>query len=435
MIGHLEQMLATNQFLAGGAVLGIISGLVFWLKSLPARVYGWVRRQVFISVTIEDRDEAFGWVERWLANQPYGVRRARSLIAISGRRDKQPQENSLSIGLICKPPFHEKLPEIVFTPNRGVHYFVYRGKLVILSRGKDPTSSGPDSGIMRMLIPESITLEVLTRDRGVIRRLLEDARALSYPPDELRTKVYSAWYREWRLAVKRRARPLDSVIMKAGIMESVLATIQTFLTSERWYVEHGVPYRLGIELYGPPGSGKSSLVAALASHFQMDIAVLDLAADNLDDAGLNVLLSTVPPGSFLLIEDIDCIFNGRERAGEAHNNLTFSGLLNAIDGVAAAEGRVMFLTSNRHDVLDAALVRPGRVDVRFEIGVADADQIMRMYRRFHPHATVRESRAFADSVGANTSMAAVQQLLMDEAKWLNEPPRLQLLSSRGLKQQ
>ena len=47
------------------------------------------------------------------------------------------------------------------------------------------------------------------------------------------------------------------------------------------------------------------------------------------------------------------------------NRLTFSGLLNAIDGVTSTEGRIVFMTTNYPERLDAALIRPGRVDFRY----------------------------------------------------------------------
>lgn len=51
------------------------------------------------------------------------------------------------------------------------------------------------------------------------------------------------------------------------------------------------------------------------------------------------------------------------------NRVTFSGLLNCLDGVASTEARILFMTTNYLDRLDPALVRPGRVDVKEYIGM------------------------------------------------------------------
>ena len=63
--------------------------------------------------------------------------------------------------------------------------------------------------------------------------------------------------------------------------------------------------------------------------------------------------------------------------------ITLSGLLNAIDGVAAQEGRLLFATTNRYESLDLALRRPGRMDRHIEFSLASRYQITEMFRRFY----------------------------------------------------
>ena len=60
-----------------------------------------------------------------------------------------------------------------------------------------------------------------------------------------------------------------------------------------------------------------------------------------------------------------------------------AGLLNAIDGVAAQEGRMLFMTTNHVERLNEALVRPGRVDVRLEFTNASAEQITDFFVGFY----------------------------------------------------
>lgn len=64
------------------------------------------------------------------------------------------------------------------------------------------------------------------------------------------------------------------------------------------------------------------------------------------------------------------------------STLTFSGLLNALDGVAASEERMIFMTTNHLERLDKALIRPGRVDFRAFIGNATEHQAKAMFLRF-----------------------------------------------------
>jgi chaperone BCS1 len=125
----------------------------------------------------------------------------------------------------------------------------------------------------------------------------------------------------------------------------------------------GIPYKRSFLLYGPPGTGKSSLAQALAGHFKLSISYLNLS-DNIDDFCLNLLLNLAPKKSIVLLEDIDCLFEVRKNS-ERVNSITFSGFLNAIDGVRSQEGRIIIMTTNHKEKLDPALLRAGRTDRSF----------------------------------------------------------------------
>ena len=91
--------------------------------------------------------------------------------------------------------------------------------------------------------------------------------------------------------------------------------------------------------------------------------------------------------------------------------VTFSGLLNTLDGVASSEERLVFMTTNHLDRLDPALIRPGRVDLKQEIGLASKSQLYKMYKRFYPDQTFARAEEFADKVmglGQRKSIAHIQ---------------------------
>lgn len=109
---------------------------------------------------------------------------------------------------------------------------------------------------------------------------------------------------------------------------------------------------LGYLLHGPPGCGKSSYITALAGELGFSICVLNLSERGLSDDRLNHLLSVAPQQTIILLEDVDAAFVSREdtaqqkAAYEGLNRVTFSGLLNCLDGVASTEARIMFMTTN-----------------------------------------------------------------------------------------
>lgn len=94
---------------------------------------------------------------------------------------------------------------------------------------------------------------------------------------------------------------------------------------------------------------------ALAGELEYSICLLSLSDHSLSDDRLNHLLSVAPQQSIILLEDVDAAFVSRDLAAEnpavyqGMGRLTFSGLLNALDGVASTEARIVFMTTNYVD--------------------------------------------------------------------------------------
>lgn len=120
---------------------------------------------------------------------------------------------------------------------------------------------------------------------------------------------------------------------------------------------------------------------------------------------------SVPSGSIILLEDIDAVFDKREKVeGGEQNRLSFSGLLNALDGAASKEGLLVFMTTNHKDKLDPALIRKGRADVHIEFGLSTQDQANNMHRAFFPGAALNGFGSAA--VARQLTMAEVQEELL-----------------------
>jgi mitochondrial chaperone BCS1 len=310
-------------------------------------------------------------------------------------------------------PAMDARPRILFSPAPGEHFFFYRGRFVILTRER-PKLDAPTPQPVN--VRESFSIVIFSRDRGIARQLLEDARDIALPPGDNRLGIYRADYASWSEQMKRLPRPPESVVLRNGLMESLVDDVRKFLGRRDWYIQRGIPYRRGYLLYGPPGTGKSSAVLAIASALKMDIAILSLANSNMNDDDLCQLLSDCPVNSVVLIEDIDCVFVERTATDDKTNKLTFSGLLNALDGVAAGEGRVLFTTTNHIERLDPALIRPGRIDRREQIGFADRNQLRRLFVRFFGDADPSMADYFSGSLPSDAiPMSAVQTFLVQHS--------------------
>lgn len=286
-------------------------------------------------------------------------------------------------------------------PGPGKHILRYKNAFIFVDRMRESKSRDLATGRPW----ETVTLTTLYAHRHVFEELFQEAHAQAQKAQEGKTVIYNSWGAEWRqFGNPRRKRPLESVILDTGIKEKMVGDVKDFLASGSWYHDRGIPYRRGYLLHGPPGSGKSSFIQALAGELDYDIAILNLSERGLTDDRLNHLLTIIPPRTLILLEDVDAAFGNRrvqaDEDGYRGANVTFSGLLNALDGVASAEERVIFLTTNHIETLDEALVRPGRVDMTVRLGEATRYQSARLWQRFYGEfdSTGENERKFLDKM-------------------------------------
>eukprot|EP01090_Pellita_catalonica_P003036 TRINITY_DN1265_c0_g1_i2.p1 TRINITY_DN1265_c0_g1~~TRINITY_DN1265_c0_g1_i2.p1 ORF type:complete len:458 (+),score=68.06 TRINITY_DN1265_c0_g1_i2:27-1376(+) len=233
--------------------------------------------------------------------------------------------------------------------------------------------------------------------------------------------TFSQQLQYWKKASQKFTRPLASVILKESIKTEVFSDADEFVTPEtaKWYQTHGIPYKRSYLFYGPPGTGKSSLVQVLAGHLRRNLCFLQPSDPKMTDEALAKCLLSAPKNSVIVLEDIDALFSKDRKTTQMTTPMTFSGLLNALDGVANPEGQIFVLTTNYVDRLDPALIRSGRVDVKVLFSLATRDQVANMFLQFFPG----EDAAAADFAGVvskrfilstetergNLSMAALQQ--------------------------
>lgn len=175
-------------------------------------------------------------------------------------------------------------------------------------------------------------------------------------------------------------RDINSVILHKDQKEEIVEDLKNFLTAEADYIRLGMPYHRGYLFHGPPGTGKTSAAKALASHMGLDVYYLSLPGMN-SDTSLNELLSEIKPRSILLIEDIDIVHGAKDRDDD-HKGVSLSGLLNALDGFMTPHGLITIMTTNNLDVLDPALIRPGRIDRIEHIDYVDDWQLCELVRVF-----------------------------------------------------
>ncbi len=291
--------------------------------------------------------------------------------------------NDLSVKTITTSDPNGTIPtRFEILPGFGRYIIRYKNAYIAINRMKH------GSGSFEGKEPhETLTLTTLYTHQNVFQEIFREVHQLALSQREGKTVIHKVQGFAWaQSGPAQRKRPLNSVILDQGLKERIVGDVKEFLQKHQWYMDRGIPYRRGYLLYGPPGSGKSSFILALAGELDFNIAIVNLSERGMTDDKLSDLITKLPKKTILLLEDADAAFNNRRQVdadGFSGMTVTFSGLLNALDGVAAGEERVAFLTTNHIDRLDEALIRPGRVDMIERIGEATRYQAAEMWNRFY----------------------------------------------------
>ncbi|CDS07223.1 Putative Mitochondrial chaperone BCS1 [Lichtheimia ramosa] len=389
--GFFSNITSNPYFSAGFGLIGVGAGLTILRQGLNLGA-AYVQRRLLVTLEIPSKDKSYLWFLQWMAQQS-PKRRMQHLAVETSYKQHDNGSITTTFGLV---------------PGPGIHYFRWHGAWMKVQRQRDGKMMDLTTGSPW----ETITITTLSRDRHVFTELLHEAQAMALKKQEGKTVIYTSYGHEWRpFGMPRRRRMLESVILDAGIKERIVDDVKAFIGNGKWYNERGIPYRRGYLLYGPPGSGKSSFIQALAGELEYNICILNLSERGLTDDRLNHLLSNVPERSIMLLEDIDAAFTKRKQSDNQgyQSMITFSGLLNALDGVASAEERIIFLTTNHVENLDPALIRPGRVDLKEFLGNATELQIRNMFRRFYGDDEKALEDAFVQRIaGKDVSTAGLQ---------------------------
>ncbi|KAK0489425.1 P-loop containing nucleoside triphosphate hydrolase protein [Armillaria novae-zelandiae] len=387
--------------------LVVIGGTVETARRASVSAWNGFVDSFFLTAHFSQEDYPYDWLMHWLSKQPaWGRSREFEITTRSTGRngltqsttgdideDEEDEDDALVHG--------RRKRKVAFMPSIDTtHTIYYRGHWLRITRTKRYPDYGHGS---------SLKISVVARNNDILKKLVLEAKREYEKDAEHRVHIFLAdtSYPCWRWNGARQKRPMSSIVLQPGVKDMLLADCKDFLCSEEWYAERGIPFRRGYLLHGVPGSGKTSLIHSLAGELGLDIYVVSLSSKGMSDNTLTTLMGHVPSRCILLLEDLDAAFtrsvsrdsnstgaptSTTTTAGTSDTNttnndgstLSLSGLLNSLDGVAAAEGRLLFATTNHIERLDPALSRPGRMDVWVNFTHATKWQAEGIFKCFFP---------------------------------------------------
>lgn len=337
----------------------------------------------------------------WVSSQPFAYKASSALATVGPRRRGLANDHS--------DENQKKL--LRYSLWKGAFFFWYKWHLCIYQ-----TMQSSD----RYYAKEEVSVSCIGMSPAILRDLFSECRTEYLKLVKNKTSIFENNGCDWKLTNTVDIRELDTVILSREKKTALLDDIKYFLNPESraWYTARGIPYGRGYLLYGPAGTGKSSLSLSIAGECELDVYMLSLAG--VDDFSLRELFAGLPPRCVVLLEDVDaatCTHSrqrdvtprkesgsfGKRPGGE----LSLSALLNAINGVGSQQGRLLIMTTNHIEHLDAALIRPGRIDMKLKLELTTRDVNAQLFASIFRKSNRDEGKA--ESEKAKQKMMLMQQ--------------------------
>ena len=358
---------------AGGFSIWALGTGTFILKSFPLKVWDAFLRTFTTKLTLLNTSDSYHLFLKWYEENNFS-KNSRSIKISNGRWGYE---------------------DMVKAMGYGNHYFVFN-RTPIKLKLTEKESVGSDRE------RDQIEMTILGRSHSTYNKIFEAIR----DKDLDKGKVVIHKYDDgWRRVSEQRKRSIETIHLNVGKKEEIIKFIEEFKAREEFNIKHGIGHQTAIMLHGPPGTGKTSIILALAGHFNMKIHNLNASALSKIEGAF----ASLPENSLIVIEDIDSdkmlhcrgkqeekveVKSNTMKEDEVLNNETpdsplfsftnMSDVLNAIQGLHSSHGRILIATTNHFDRLDEALIRSGRFNLKTKIDYADNYVASQFVERFFP---------------------------------------------------
>ena len=366
------------------ALSGSFYLIVNFIRTPFDKIKSWIQTYFIRKIDLHISEPDYNKVNLWLENNNEFIKFQRSykVVTASGRSEDDPyddesngkkQKNRLTAGFGTIMIWHPSHPVMLITR--------------IKEEGKQIYNQ-----------TESLSIQFLTLNPKRIVTFFDEITSIVENDGPFVYEANDNWWGK-RGIPKPVAEPVGNGA------SSMIESVDKFLASKAEYDRRILPFKRGYLMYGEPGTGKTSIISYIAQKYSMNIYVLNSESI----AKFSKLSTSIKQNSIVVIEDIDFTVVGSKRKLDGDDDGDMSVLnkealhsfLNALDGIIEFNANIIIATTNNRHALDQAMIRPGRIDETFEIGLLNSnDQITHVSRFFDVTIDARDydlpHRTFAE---------------------------------------
>jgi chaperone BCS1 len=334
-------------------VTSAIVAVLYSLKQTPIQIWNIIKRAITIKLEIHSDQPEYRSFILWV--KQFNSQNLRSYLLSSKFGMTEFGES-------------ETIPHL--NPGTGTHFVWYKKRILLIKKQIETKNT---NGVIEVISITSIGIKPT-----FIIEILNEITDIALQNNKL--KIYNIEDNDyWQINYKNK-KYINTFIYDKKY--EILNIIKDFYNKYDWYITKGIPYKKGLLLSGPPGTGKSTFVSILASELNLNVYYCNLS----DKRIVNDLIKhigKIKTKSIVLLEDIDCLFITKDREINKDTNESLSTLLNVLDGINSSDGVIYILTTNYIDKIDKALIRPGRIDIHMELSNFKYPQIKELFNIFY----------------------------------------------------